>query len=141
MYRLLAPLLLLAILQSPPAATSIEKAFLQGNPKPLRALLAGDRHILMTFPNPISFSDQLSSQQARLMLRKIFADYATFVFYSESRFSPPDKNGLILKARWSFRDRRNQNPYVFQVFFHLRKIKEKTGREGWRITEIRAERL
>jgi len=141
MHRFLAPILMLAALQPAPATGEIEKAFLQGDPKPLRALMARDGHILMSFPDPISFSDQLSSQQALLMLRKIFADHATFGFYSEGPFIPPDGNCLILKTRWSFRDRRNRNPHVFQVFFHLRRNSRAEGRPEWRLTEIKAERL
>jgi hypothetical protein len=141
MNRTLVSLLIAAFLQTPSVTRDIEKAFHQGDPGSLKPLLEGRRHILVSFPEPIAVSDLLTPQQTYLILKRILAGYPTRVFYTEEGVFPSDREGLILKSRWSFRDRRSRDPIVFQVFFHLRKTRVDSGRPEWRISEIKAEPL
>jgi hypothetical protein len=64
----------------------------------------------------------------------------TFEFYSEKQPTSIEGKSAIIKARWSFRDKKNQNQYVFNIFFYLIKLPSKTEgqSEDWKITEIRA---
>jgi hypothetical protein len=135
---------------------NIEKAFLQNNPGQLFSLLSEKSYIHISLPEPISFSDQLSSQQAYFFFRKTFRTFKTFEFYSENnsiRF--PEKGVTIFKARWSFINKKNNNQYVFQIYFYLRSNQDRgktisasgASRESskifniWKITEIKAEKL
>lgn len=134
----------------------IEKSFLQNNPKMLYKLFSSKSSINISLPEPISFSDQLSNQQAYFLFRKIFSSYLTFEFYSESELPLlPEKEHFIFKARWSFRNKKNNNQYVFHIFFYLtnEKIQEtrassqfpleknKNFRNDWKIIEIKAEKI
>lgn len=134
----------------------IEKSFLQNNPKMLYELFSSNSFINISLPEPISFSDQLSNQQAYFLFRKIFSSYLTFEFYSESK-SPllPEKNYFIFKARWSFKNKKNNNQYVYHIFFFLtnekiqkseaslRSFSKKNNnfRNDWKIIEIKAEKI
>ncbi len=76
------------------------------------------------------------------MFKKIFALYSTFEFYSEQQALTPEKTSYIFKARWSFRDKKNNDQYPFYIFFFL--IKEASGDEeetAWRISEIKAKKI
>ena len=135
---------------------NIEKSFLQNNPRMLYPLFSSSTHLNISFPAPITFSDQLSPQQAYFLFKKIFSTYTTFEFYSESNLPIiPEEDNFIFKARWSFMNKKNDNQYVFYIYFYLKnetrektrasplpsRVK-KTNRDGiWKITEIRAEKL
>jgi hypothetical protein len=114
----------------------------------LAKLLSPAAGLHVSFPDPISFSDRLSHEQAYFLFERIFAVHKTFEFVPERELTlVPGKPGFIFKARWSFRDTRNDNPYLFRVFFYLmpRQVAPAAGgsspRAGWEIVEIKAERL
>ena len=125
------------------ATQNIEKSFLQENPQILLSLFPEHSHINVSIPDPISFSDYVSSQQAFFLFRKIFSSYATFEFYSDRQFYVQLKKTFIVKASWSFRDRRDDTQYVYHIFFYLAFEKNKKGifpPASWKIKEIRAVR-
>lgn len=101
--------------------------------------------INIALPEPISFSDQLSNQQAYFLFKKIFSSYLTFEFYSESQLSSiPEQRNFIFKARWSFRNKKNKNQYVFHIFFYLtieNTQKNEDSKNRWKIIEIKAEKI
>jgi len=137
---------LLLILSLPlETARSIEKAFFQDDPRLLHSLLTTRGHVRISLPEPISFSDQMSPEQAYFFFRRIYANYSTFEFYTDSELPFMAKaQSFIFKARWSFKNKKNDNQYVLRVFFHLSKEALPTGRNhgySWRITEIKAETL
>lgn len=137
------PLLLTLSLLSQTTRT-IEKAFFQDDPRLLYSLLSTQGHIHISFPEPISFSDQISPQQTFFFFRQIYANYATFEFYADSEIPVLAKEkSFIFKARWSFKNKRTDDQYVFQVFFHLIREKPPDGglQHPWRISEIKAESL
>ena len=125
----------------PSTTQNVERAFLQNDARNLRSLFPPQSFINISLPEPISFSDQVSNQQAYFLFQKIFSSYTTFEFYSENQPTSIEGNSAIIKTRWSFRDKKNRNQYVFQVFFYL--TKHPSNEEGktddtWKITEIRA---
>jgi hypothetical protein len=146
---------LLTVLVSllPPTTQNIEKAFLQNNPKILYSLFSAKSSINISLPEPISFSDQLSNQQAYFLFRKIFSAYATFEFYSEKELpSDLENQNFIFKARWSFRDNKNNDQYVIHIFFYLikeknndpslrRNLKNENLKNSWKIIEIKAGKI
>lgn len=146
---------LLTILVSllPTTTQDIEKAFLQNNPKILYSLFSAKSSINISLPEPISFSDQLSNQQAYFLFRKIFSAFTTFEFYSEKELpSDLENQNFIFKARWSFRDNKNNDQYVIHVFFYLIKeknsdpsfrqsLKNENSKITWKITEIKAGKI
>ena len=137
---------LLLILALPFETTrSIEKAFFQDDPRLLYSLFTNQGHVHISLPEPISYSDQMSPEQAFFFFRRIYATYSTFEFYMDSELPVLARTkSLIFKARWSFKNNKNNNQYVFQLFFHLTKETPPRGRNQglpWRITEIKAETL
>ncbi len=123
---------------------TIEKAFLQNNPKLLISLFSTRNRVSISLPAPLVFSDQLSAQQTYFLLKDIFSTYSTFEFYSEPAPSAVSEKTMILRARWSFRHKRNKDQYVFHVFFLL--VPEEHNRDmnpspQWKITEIKAQTL
>ncbi len=129
--------------QSNTVFKKIERAFLQNNASQLYLLFPSGNHINLSFPEPISFSDQLTDQQAYFLFQKIFSNYPTFEFYSLSEERELQNDNTIFKSRWSFKDKNNNNQYVYHVFFLLKKS-EKTGKkkpEKWKIIEIKAARI
>ncbi|MFC2165738.1 hypothetical protein ACFLT2_12190 [Acidobacteriota bacterium] len=123
---------------------NIEKAFLQNNSKLLLTLLPQKSHINISLPAPISFADQVSNQQTYFLFKKIFSSYSTFEFYSERQKPVIQSDRIILKARWSFKDKKNNNQYVFNIFFYLKRIEvlvNKQKKNVWKITEIKAEKI
>lgn len=125
----------------PSTTQNIERAFLQNDPRMLYSLFPPQRHINISLPEPISFSDQVSNQQAYFLFKKIFSSYTTFEFYSESQPTSLEGKSAIIKTRWSFRDKKNRNQFVFNIFFYLIKLPSQAeGKTGdvWNITEIRA---
>jgi hypothetical protein len=137
------PLLLILSLLSQ-TTRAIERSFFQDDPSVLYALLTQRGHVNLSLPEPISFSDQVSSEQAFFFFRRLYRTYSTFEFYADS-YLPilAHERSFIFKARWSFRNKTNNDQYVFQVFFYLTAELRSPG-DGlsiWRITEIRAEKL
>ncbi|UCC41831.1 MAG: hypothetical protein JSV96_12620 [Candidatus Aminicenantes bacterium] len=128
----------------PSTIQDIEKAFLQNNPKILYSLFSSRSSINISLPEPISFSDQLSHQQAYFLFKRTFSSYATFEFYSESKLpASPEIRNFIFKARWSFKDKKTNNQYVFHIFFYLMDEASKKSeklKSNWKIIEIKAER-
>ncbi|MDH7512177.1 MAG: hypothetical protein QHH14_04425 [Clostridiales bacterium] len=119
----------------------IERAFFQNDAGFLYGLFPSSQHLTVSLPEPISFADHLSSEQAHFLFRKIYSAYATFEFYTDSElpFIAGGKN-FIFKSRWSFKNKKDNNQHVFQVFFYL--VHEKDNAAGqWRITEIKAEKF
>jgi hypothetical protein len=115
---------------STPAAKNVEKAFLQNSPRLVGACLVPAGRILIALPAPISFSDQLTTEQAVFLFEDIFSTFETLEFFAEpAPGSWGPRAGFILKARWSFRDRRNRNLYVLQVFFYYQPPVRRTS--GW----------
>jgi len=122
-----------------PTTQSIEKAFLQNNPRILYSLFSSESSINISLPEPISFSDQVSREQAFFLFKKIFSSFNTLEFYPEEEFPFSSENqSFIFKARWSFKDNRNNNQYPIHIFFYL--IKEKL-KNTWKIIEIKAEKI
>lgn len=133
----------------------LERSFLQNNPRLLHAQFSDRARLNISLPEPISFSDQLSSQQAFFFFQNVFSRYATLEFFPEPGFyQAPGHNHFILKARWSFRDNSSNDQFVFQVFFLLQREAtpaggpgrlSRTGRPGtpaaWKITEIKAAKI
>jgi len=124
---------------------SIERAFFQDDPSVLYSLLSTRNRINVSLPEPISFADLLSPEQTFFLFRRISAAYSTFEFYADLDLPVLLKErSCIFKARWSFRNKKNFNQEVLQVFFYLSLEKESKDRSspgGWKIAEIRAERL
>lgn len=135
---------------------NIERCFLQNNSQDFSHLLSRQNSIPISLPEPISFSDQISSQQAYFLFQRIFRTFKTFEFYPEEappRF--PEKGVYIYKARWSFIHTKNNNQHVFQIFFYIKSEHFPGKRAGkatvlpesppiinfWKITEIKAEKL
>lgn len=114
----------------------------------LTRLLSPTAGLHVSLPDPISFSDRLSQEQAYFLFERIFAVHRTFEFVPERELTlVPGNPGFIFKARWSFRDTRNDNPYLFRIFFHIiprpgaRADGGLPSRVEWEIVEIKAERL
>jgi len=125
-----------------PATQDIERAFLQNNPKLLSNLFSTQYPLNVSLPDPIFFSDQITHHQAYFLFKKIFAFYSTFEFYSEQQTLTPEKASYIFKARWSFRDKKNNDQYPFYIFFFLNMEASKDGAKSiWRISEIKAKKI
>ena len=131
-----------------PTAKSIEQAFLQNDAELLGRSFPRRGTVLISFPEPISFSDQVSSEQAVLLFRKLFSIYKTTEFFLDPEVSfIPGKPGRIIKARrWSFRNTRTGLAYPIRMYFYVapdllpERSREADG-PAWRILEIRAEKI
>jgi hypothetical protein len=121
---------------------NIEKSFLQNNPQLLYSLLTPDHPINISLPEPISFSDEVSGEQAYFLFKQIFRTYATFEFYPEIGAPPSLARGhYIFKASWSFTGR-NRNQFRLRIYFYVRgDPSPSSSGDFWKITEIKAERL
>lgn len=120
---------------------NIEQAFLQNSPKRLHSLFSTQSNVNISLPQPISFSDQLSNQQAYFLFRRILSSYSTSGFFSNQLPSSTSNNSFIIKARWSFKDKKNYM-HVFLVFFYFINEPSQTKygiKKEWKISEIRAE--
>lgn len=140
-----AAALLLSLLT--PATVPVQEAFQAGRAEGLFALLVSGS-VLISLPDPIPFSDQVTREQALLIFRRIFAGYKTLEFRSEGPASAPaGRPGGILKARWLVREAATGAREEFRLFFYLVREPARRGRAAaesaspWRILEIRAERL
>ena len=137
---------LLAVL--PPVTKDIQRAWLRNSASELLNIFSRTAALNVSLPEPILFSDQVSHEQAYFLFERIFSTYKTFEFIPEAGLSmSPEGRSCILKARWSFRNTRNNSPYLFVVFFYLIPDPGPPGSRGtpstlpWRISEIKAERL
>jgi len=129
-----------------PIIQQIERSFLQNEAKFLYKLFSSKTSISIFLPEPISFSDSLSNEQAYYFFIKTFSSYSTLEFFLETKpFVTQEKEPLILKARWSFMNKKNSNQYVFNLFLLLLKEKKdgkNNSEEGaWKIIEMRAEKI
>lgn len=131
-----------------PVAARVETAFLENSPAVLRELLATEGTISVSLPEPLSLADQLSPDQAYLVFRQFFTIFKTTEFTTNPQvFSLPGSPGGILKARWSFRNRRTGRQYPFRLYFFIAPIRLPRPPDdprpvmAFRIVEIRAERL
>jgi len=150
MVHSIGALLVSSLLALAPFLTrDIGKAFAANDARALSGLLSASAGLHVSLPDPISFSDRVSRQQSYFLLARIFNVHRTFEFVPEPDLSfVPGKPGFIFKARWSFRDTRNGNPYLFRIFFYVRPRPDApagslTPSSGppWEIVEIKAERL
>ncbi len=134
---------LLALL--PPVTNDIQQAWIRNSASELFRIFSQTASLNVSLPEPILFSDQLSREQAYFLFERIFATYKTFEFIPEpGLLTSPEGGGCIIKARWSFRNIKNNSPYLFEVFFYLIPDPGPPGRPDdtlWRISEIKAERL
>jgi hypothetical protein len=133
-----------------PVAKDIQQAWLRNSAVELHEVFTKATALNISLPEPILFSDQVSNEQAYFLFERIFSTYKTFEFIPEARLSTsPEWRGLILKARWSFRNTRNNSPYLFEVFFYLIPDPGPPGSRDrlgaphwpWKISEIKAEKL
>ena len=135
--------LLLGLFLSFPSSftADIERAFLQKDARWLLARLPADSPVSVALPEPISFSDQISREQAYFLFRTIFRTYSTFEFFPEPNvFVSPKGDRAIFKARWSFFDA-GEKPFVFEAYFYFRSRLDGKGDVVWEIAEIKADRL
>jgi hypothetical protein len=131
-----------------PIASRIETAFLENSPALLRELLTTEGAIPVSLPEPLSLADQLSTDQAFLVFRRIFSVFKTTEFNTDPQLSSlAGAAGGILKARWSFRNERTGNQYPLRLYFFVVPESEPPppGAKGpamaFKIVEIRAEKL
>ena len=143
-------LILTALFSLPsPNTKPIEQAFLQNNPDLLAELFPKGGAVSISLPDPISFADLVSSEQASFLFRQIFSVYKTTEFFIDPEMSYlPEKPGRIVKTRrWSFRNTRNGLQYPFRIFFYIvpeddLKGPDRLGKNSsWKILEIRAEKI
>jgi hypothetical protein len=128
------------------AAVDVESSFLQNRPELLLKHLSSRSRLSLTLPEPVGFSDVLSSEQSFFFFQDVLGRFLTQEFYPESGL--PDslrRNLLILKARWAVRDRRTGEKHAFRLFFLFRLESSPPSRavrsNPWVITEIKAEKL
>lgn len=146
MVPLKLPVLSLLVSLLSPGPVELEKAFLRTSAGLLRPILA-ESAVLISLPDPLAFSDEVSGEQATLLFAQIFAQYRTLEFYPEGPLvTMPGKPGGIFQAHWSFRDVRTGAGHAFRLFFYLVREPGPVGRGPsgpatvWRVSEIRAER-
>ena len=130
-----------------PTVGGIGKAFLDNDAAGLSAYFSRAA-LNVSLPDPISFSDEVSADQAYFLFERIFFKFESFEFGPEARLtSLPGRPGCILKARWSFRNIKDDSPSLFLMFFYLVSEPRAAGPPRapnagtWRIVEIKAERL
>jgi len=125
---------------APAVTRDITEAWAANDVGAVIRLLSPAAGLHVSLPGPIAFSDRVSREQAYFLFERIFAVHGTYEFVPEPDLTMvPGKPGFIFKARWSFRDRRNGNPYLFRLFFYVGP-RPRPG-TGWEIVEIKAERL
>lgn len=130
-----------------PDTKPLEQAFLQNDAKILKGFFPPGGAISISLPDPISFADQVSSEQAYFLFKRIFAIFRTTEFFIDSRMSSlPDEPDRIVKARWSYQNLRigiQDTIMVFFYFTHDRANQERKtagDKASWRIRDIRAEK-
>jgi len=129
-----------------PQTKDIESAFLQNRAEGLHELFTSSGSLHLSLPEPLSFSDRVSDEQAHLLFERFFSAFRTVEFYLDPRPSAlPGDPVRIYKSRWSFRNIRTNTSYVFDVFIRIQPEfpapgAERRARPLWRITEIRADK-
>jgi hypothetical protein len=143
----LLPLTLLLSLPQPVGA-QVQRAFLENSPAVLCELLAADGAIPVSLPEPLSLADQLSHDQACLVFRRYFAIFKTTEFTTDPRLASLSGGaGGVLKARWSFRNKRTGAQVPLRVYFFIVPVRLPAHPDGggprlaFRIVEIRAEKV
>jgi hypothetical protein len=122
---------------------TIERAFLENDAGLLASLFSREAPFLVSLPEPITFSDIITDEQAFLVFEHIFLSNPTIEFFPDSRRAPVfRRGGFILKGRWSFIDRETKDQHPLQIFIRLRPNTESRSRKPlWLIAEIRAEKI
>jgi len=119
----------------------IERAFFQNDARLLHPLLTSQQRLYISLPEPLSFSDHVSADQAYFLFRRIFSTYTTFEFFIDKESIPLTRGkSSIFKSRWSFKNNRNNDQYVFLIFFYLTADSHPPGL-NWRIAELKAQKL
>jgi hypothetical protein len=146
--------LLLSLLSA--AAVDVERSFLENRPDLLVAHFSASSRLSLSLPEPVAFSDQISSEQSYFLIQDILARFLTQEYFPESPWPGwLGRDRLILKARWSFQDKRTDDRHAFRLFILLKleKRRPSSGRaEGlgkgspsrsnpWKIIEIKAEKV
>lgn len=131
----------------PPSVVPIEKAFLADSSELVGTLADTEGPVQLSLPEPITVSGFSSAGQVRLIFKRIFSDLRTSEFHADPRLTTyPGKRGGIIRARWSFVDRRTGTGRVFRLYIYVTPVivprPQKAGgyELGLRITEIRAEK-
>lgn len=122
---------------------SLENAFLQNEAQQLVVLLPSSAPVMISLPEPLSFSDCYSPDQARAVVDKIFNEARTQEFFVDQP-NPLvcNERGAIISARWSFVSENNSKKYVLRLYFFISlETPQKPGKIRALIKEIRAERL
>ena len=130
--------------QSAPTTSNIEQAFLQNDPNLLYSYFPENTKISISLPEPITFSDLLSNQQAFFLFKKIFSSFSSLEFYSVDTPLFFNENRCIYQARWSVKNKRNNNQYGFHIFFYMDKVEDMSNTYSqniWIISEIKAEKI
>lgn len=137
-------LILIISFQTSPTTSNIEQAFLQNDPQLLYSYFPENEKISISLPEPITFSDLISNQQAFFLFKKIFSSFPSFEFYSVDTPLFLDTDRCIYQARWSFKNKRNNNQYGFHIFFFMVKVENISNSDSndkWIISEIKAEKI
>ena len=132
-----------------PIAARLQMAFLQDSPALFRQLLTTEGTIPVSLPEPLSLADQLSPDQTYLEFERIFSIFKTTEFTTDPELSTlPGSPGMILRARWSFRNKRTGVQYPLrQLYFFIVPVVPPPSPAGagpvldFKIVEIRAEKL
>lgn len=125
----------------PPSVAPIEQAFLGNSAVRMAGLLSTDGPVQISLPDPLTFSDFASTGQTRLIFQRIFSNFETSDFSLDPNLTTyPGKSGGILRARWSFIDRKTGGEHVLRVYLYVTPVRAGRSGLGLRITQIRAER-
>lgn len=131
-------------------AQNIEKSFLLNDVRQLHSQLSHETRLSIYLPEPLSFSDQVSDEQAFFLFQRIFRRYVTLEFIPEQRiFQAQPQGPIIIKARWFFTDAVNNNRYALRIYFLLQpetaaavtRPDLRRTPSPWRIIEIKAEKI
>jgi hypothetical protein len=129
---------------------NIERSFLHNDARLLYAQLSHETRLSVYLPEPLSFSDQVSDEQAFFLFQRIFQRYVTLEFIPDPQIFHPEAGApLIVKARWFLTDASNNSRYALRIYFMLQpETPVRTPRPSgqplpfpWRIIEIKAEKI
>ncbi len=121
--------------------STIERAFLDNDAGRLATLFSAETPLLISLPEPLSFSDLVARDQAERVFERIFRSYPALEFFLESGPPPAfEGGGFLIRARWSIKHRTTGDLKPFRIFLRL-KPERRAGRARppWAIVEIRAE--
>jgi len=124
-------------------AHDLERAFLQNNASILARLFNPGAAIQVFLPEPISFSDILTAKQAQVFFERLLAAYPTLEFFIDTTFPfVPSRERWLIRARWSFTDKRQLRQHVVRIHFLVKLVNpNQRGKAGWKIIEMRAEKI